>query len=505
MRAGRFPSKPIFKSLSMKKFLSLIAVGLLTLTAVSAEAQIEYNSIILRNGAGQMTISAPNSGTNTFSFPASSGTVLTNPMTTLGDLLYGGAAGAVTRLAGNTVASNLFLRSVGDGTNAVAPSWSALDAGDVTTGIFSSARGGTGNGFTKFAGATSAEKTYTLPDASTTILTDNADVTLAQGGTGASLTASNGGIFYSTGTAGAILAGTATAGQMLQSGAGAAPAWSTATFPATTAVSQILYSSATNTVAGLATANNGVLITDGSGVPSISSDLPDATQDNITRTGTIVSGTWNGTDVGVAAGGTGLDGSAAANGSLLIGNGSGYALAVPTGSTNEVDITTGAGTLEIGLPAAVTIATSLSVPTIARTGNIAINPTTGDRVTTDGGITAAENVTITSGGLTVTAGGVGITAGGLSVTAGATVNSYGTVAAGATPVIPANTTVVTITDDVAALGNAATVAAGTNGQLLYVYNADATSATLEGITIASGKTATFVYAAGGWRHVSTAP
>lgn len=56
---------------------------------------------------------------------------------------------------------------------------------------------------------------------------------LANGGTNAALTASNGGIFYSTGTAGAILAGTATAGQIVRSGASAAPTWSTATYPAT--------------------------------------------------------------------------------------------------------------------------------------------------------------------------------------------------------------------------------------------------------------------------------
>lgn len=94
-------------------------------------------------------------------------------------------------------------------------------------------------------------------------------VTLANGGTNASLTASNGGIFYSTSTAGAILSGTATATQMLQSGASGAPAWSTSTWPATTTVSQLLYSSATNTVSGLATANRGVLTTGATGVPVI--------------------------------------------------------------------------------------------------------------------------------------------------------------------------------------------------------------------------------------------
>lgn len=81
---------------------------------------------------------------------------------------------------------------------------------------------------------------------------------LANGGTNANLTASNGGVVYSTASAFAVLSGTATARQMLQSGATAAPAWSTATWPATTTTQQILYSSAANTVAGLSAVNGGV-------------------------------------------------------------------------------------------------------------------------------------------------------------------------------------------------------------------------------------------------------
>ena len=52
-------------------------------------------------------------------------------------------------------------------------------------------------------------------------------ITLANGGTNASLTASNGGIFYSTASAGAIFGGTATAGLALLSGASTTPSWST--------------------------------------------------------------------------------------------------------------------------------------------------------------------------------------------------------------------------------------------------------------------------------------
>lgn len=92
---------------------------------------------------------------------------------------------------------------------------------------------------------------------------------LSAGGTGANLTASNGGIFYSTGSVGAILSGTATARQMLQSGASGAPAWSTATWPATTTINQILYSSAANVVGGITTGNGGVINTSATGVPSV--------------------------------------------------------------------------------------------------------------------------------------------------------------------------------------------------------------------------------------------
>ncbi len=125
----------------------------------------------------------------------------------------------------------------------------------------------TGSSFTISGGSTGLTTSMT---GSTLDLTGTLD--LANGGTNASLTASNGGIFYSTASAGAILSGTATAHQMLQSGSSTTPAWSTSTWPATTTVNQILYSSSANTVAGLATGNNGVLITSAAGVPSILAD-----------------------------------------------------------------------------------------------------------------------------------------------------------------------------------------------------------------------------------------
>ncbi len=62
---------------------------------------------------------------------------------------------------------------------------------------------------------------------------------------------------------------TATTGQVLQNNAAADPTYSTATYPSTTTINQILYSSSTNTVTGLATANQGVLTTGGTGTPVI--------------------------------------------------------------------------------------------------------------------------------------------------------------------------------------------------------------------------------------------
>ncbi len=108
-----------------------------------------------------------------------------------------------------------------------------------------------------------------IGDVSSTGLTTsyNNNVPLTKGGTNASLTASNGGIFYSTASAGAILGGVASENHVLLSGLSSAPSWSTATYPSSTTTNQILYSSSTNVIGGLATVNSSGLLTNGSGVP----------------------------------------------------------------------------------------------------------------------------------------------------------------------------------------------------------------------------------------------
>jgi hypothetical protein len=84
-------------------------------------------------------------------------------------------------------------------------------------------------------------------------------LTLAESGTGANLTASNGGIFYSNASTAAVLAGTATAGQILRSGASTTPGWSTATYPATAGTSgNVLTSDGTNWASSPAAAGGGM-------------------------------------------------------------------------------------------------------------------------------------------------------------------------------------------------------------------------------------------------------
>jgi len=168
-------------------------------------------------------------------------------------------------------------------------------------------------------------------------------ISLANGGTGASLTASNGGIFYSNASTGAILAGTSTANQVLLSGASSAPSWSSATYPSTTTINQILYSSAANTITGLSTANNGVLITSSGGVPSIGSTLPAAVQSNITQVGTLSSLNVTG-DVTAAGFTPGVTSTVSAAGTTTL-----------TSTSNQTQILTGTTTQTYVLPNATTL------------------------------------------------------------------------------------------------------------------------------------------------------
>lgn len=155
------------------------------------------------------------------------------------------------------------------------------------------------------------------------------DIALADGGTNNSLTADNGAIPYSDASKIALLASTATANQLLMSGSSAAPSWSTATYPATTTINQILYSSAANTVAGITTGNSGILVTSAGGVPSIATDIPTAV-----TIGSAYVYRVGGTDVSVADGGTGA--STLTDHGVLVGSGTSAITALAVGTDGQV-------------------------------------------------------------------------------------------------------------------------------------------------------------------------
>ena len=57
-----------------------------------------------------------------------------SPLTTLGDILYGGVAGTGTRLSGNTTVTKQFLSQTGTGAVSAAPAWSVVTKSDVGLG-----------------------------------------------------------------------------------------------------------------------------------------------------------------------------------------------------------------------------------------------------------------------------------------------------------------------------------------------------------------------------------
>ena len=108
----------------------------------------------------------------------------------------------------------------------------ALPLTSGVSGILPAANGGTGNGFFAVSGPATTTKTFTLPNASATILTDNAAVTVAQGGTGRTTSTTAYGLIAAGTTAtGALqtLPAGATTDILVGGGAAALPAWTTAT------------------------------------------------------------------------------------------------------------------------------------------------------------------------------------------------------------------------------------------------------------------------------------
>ena len=115
---------------------------------LSANQNITVSGDATGSGATNITLTLANSGVTAGNYTnanitvdtkgritaAANGTTsgMSNPMTTLGDLIIGGASGAPTRFGGNTTTQLKVLSQIGDGTNSANPTWRTLIKSDIS-------------------------------------------------------------------------------------------------------------------------------------------------------------------------------------------------------------------------------------------------------------------------------------------------------------------------------------------------------------------------------------
>lgn len=208
------------------------------------------------------------------------------------------------------------------------------------TNIINSNFGGTGNGFTKFTGPNTTEKTFTLPNANALILTDNAAVTAPQGGTGITSYVIGDILYANSSTSLSRLADIATGNVLLSGGVSTAPSYGKV---------------------GLTTHISGVL--------------------PIINGGTNSSTALNNNRIMVSSGGSIVEAAALTNGQLFIGSTGASPIAATLSAGTGIAITNAAGSI--------TIASSISV----------INQATSivDAITSSGGDVLIPGMTITPG------------------------------------------------------------------------------------------------------------
>lgn len=205
-----------------------MSLGAITPSSVTATGSVTGSNLSGTNTGDQtITLTGDVTGSGTGSFAAS---IASNAVGNT--QLRQGAARSVVGVTGNATANVadiqgsagqvLVVNNVG---NALA--FGAVDVSQsaAVTGIMGATNGGTGNGFTAFSGPATATKTFTLPNASATILTSNAAVTVAQGGTNIT-SYTTGDLLYASGSSALSRLGAGNDGQILRtSGTSAAPAW----------------------------------------------------------------------------------------------------------------------------------------------------------------------------------------------------------------------------------------------------------------------------------------
>lgn len=253
------------------------------------------------------------------------------------------------------------------------------------TGIIASSFGGTGNGFTKFSGPTTSEKTFTLPDATATILTTNAAVTPTQGGTGLT-TYTQGDLIYATATNTlGKLADVATGNALISGGVSADPSWGK--IGLTTHVSGTLpvANGGTNASSAGITAFNNITGYSASGATgTTTTNLVFSTSPALT-TPTVTTSIDGGATFSAFASSTALTIGSTATGASSTTN---IATAALSGAfTKAINIGTGGTTSST---TTINMGSATNGSTIIR-GSLAVGSVTAN--TTDGAIWASNNVT----------------------------------------------------------------------------------------------------------------
>ena len=187
------------------------------LGVVNSGAGIEWKSIV----AGANITITPAAGQITIAAAAG----FTNPMTAVGDMIYGSTSGVATRLPGNTSTTKQFMVQTGTGSASSSPSWGSLATGDLPGSVVTSS----GNLSPLFTTSISSQVlSYYLSNASAGGIFGNFSGTSAAPSFNAPGTANQvlgvaaaGGLEYKTIAAGTGISVTPSAGQLLIASTGA--------------------------------------------------------------------------------------------------------------------------------------------------------------------------------------------------------------------------------------------------------------------------------------------
>lgn len=362
---------------------ALDLVGAATCASVDLAADVTGTLGVANGGTG---LTSGTSG-GILGFTAS-GTLASSGALTANALLLGGGAAATPSALGSLGTTTTVLH----GNAAGAPTFGAVTLTTDVTGILAAGNGGTGNAFFAVSGPAASIKTYTFPNASSTVLTDNAAVTAAQGGTGQT-SYTIGDVLYASGaTTLSKLADAATGNALISGGVGVAPSYGK--IGLTTHVSGTL--GTTNGGTGFASYTTGDLLYANSGVSL--ARLNDVAVGQVLVSGGVATApTWSANpQISTLLLGANLALSSAAP-TISSGFGTGASVTAGTSAAFRVDVGTGgtASNGTIGLPTAAT-GWNCSVENLtATTANVADARTVQLSSTTSTAV--VENQTVSTG------------------------------------------------------------------------------------------------------------